>query len=193
MKIFHYTGVALLLLLAQNIFAQKTVQEDAPNFRLSHSVYAPLSLVYGGLGYDCRFRMSKLPVDFAASISGGRGSFNFLSEISTFTDIPVSATVLFGKGWNSFETGLTFIYKDELFIYSGDGYFPKLSDKYVSALLTAGYRLQAPQNGFFLKVYGGYGGGISNEIAEHYYPFYEIKKGSFKTNSFLRIALGYSF
>ena len=188
-----------LCLLTQNIWAQSPsltqTSETAQKLRLSHSPFVPLGLLYGGIGYDCRFRVPNSSVDFAVSLSTGAGLFPLPAQQYRYTDIPLSASVLFGKGKHCFELGVTAAYYNtETTIDTQGGVLYK--NQYISTLGTWGYRLQAPNSGIFLKVYGGIGGG--NTKQEEYrkinykYEWFN-QTPIFKIDAFLRIALGYSF
>jgi hypothetical protein len=183
-----------LSLLTQSLIAQSNVSnpktdENAPGLRLSHSPFASLGLIYGGIGYDCRFRVPNSAVNFAASLSTGAGFFWFGSA-TTFNDTPLSATVLFGKGWHAFETGVTFAYVDTRTI-SDAYYVPDTHDKFVASMFTMGYRLQAPKHGIFMKVYGGFGTGLSNRSS--FVNYKNTVTPTWVPHAFLRLALGYSF
>jgi hypothetical protein len=186
-----------LCLLLQNGFAQSTASaENTEKVRLSHTAFVPLGIVYGGLGYDCRFRMPHSKIDFAVSLSGGTGVFALPLQQYNYTDIPLSASVLFGNGWHSFELGLTAAYYNTATkVDTQGGYLYK--NQYISTLGTLGYRLQAPNSGIFLKVYGGIGGGKTNqgEYRKTNNSEYILISETpvFKIDAFGRVALGYTF
>jgi hypothetical protein len=189
-----------LCLLTQNLIAQSNVSdpktdENAPKLRLSHSPFASLGLIYGGIGYDCRFRVPNAAVDFAVSLSSGVGRFTFLQNQTDETNIPLSASVLFGKGWHSFELGVVGSFNNTTIWDLRNSI--QYKNQYISTLGTLGYRLQAPNSGIFLKVYGGIGGGKTNQgeyrkINNSEYILIS-ETPVFKIDAFGRVALGYSF
>jgi hypothetical protein len=171
----------------------KTTQTDKPKMKISHSVYGSVGLIYVGLGYDARFRLlPNATVDLAASIGYGAGVFSIagLESSTSFTNIPLSLTVLSTKGKHCFESGLTIEYKNAKTTVSEVDTVTFYTNKYVAFMPTLGYRYQ--ENGFspLIKVQAALGAGRSNCIANRPLP---TSNGQIILDGFIRASFGFSF
>jgi hypothetical protein len=162
--------------------------------KISHSGYGSIGLIYIGLGYDTRFRLPNTKVDLAASIGYGAGVFGIpgLEYTTSFTNVPLSFTVLSNKGKHSFESGLTIEYKNTTTTITESAIDNlKYFDKYVAFMPTLGYRYQ--ENGFspLIKVQGALGAGVSNQMSN--IPGYAYQNGHIIIDGFIRASVGFSF